>query len=138
MSGATAQNVRIAGLESAFVGGGNDGTGDGIRVGQEIAPILAPQAEAPQQANNNVQPTTSTPLQDPFAKLRDLCRKERERGASATVEKVVENPILLSRSLVTDPFGGSPKSTMNWVKPPLSMIAKRRPPHGNAIQGRGD
>ena len=117
MSGATAQKVRIAGLESAFAGG-NDGTGGGVRVGQEVASILAPQAEAPQQASNNEQPITSTPLQDPFAKLRDLCRKERERGVSATVEKVVENPILMSRSLVLDPVGGSPKSTMNWVKPP--------------------
>ena len=61
MSGATAQKVRIAGLESVFVGGGNDGTGGGVREGQEVEPILAPQAEAPQQANNNIELATSTP-----------------------------------------------------------------------------
>ena len=78
MSGATAQKIRVAGLESVFVGGGNDGTGDGARVGQEIAPTPAPQADAPIPSNSNVKPITSTPLQDPLAKLRELCRKERE------------------------------------------------------------
>ena len=60
MSGAPAQKVRIAGLESAFVGG-NDGTGGGVRVGQEVATILAPQAKASQRATSNEQPSTSTP-----------------------------------------------------------------------------
>ena len=77
MSGATAQKIRIAEQEPVFEGG-NCGTGSGVRVGREIAPTLAPQADAPQQSNNNEEPTTSTPLQDPFAKLRELCRKERE------------------------------------------------------------
>ena len=136
MSGATAQKVRIAGLESVFVGG-DDGTGGGVRVGQEVAPILAPQAEAPQQANNNIELSTSTPLQDPFAKLRELCRKERERGVSLILEKRVENPNLMSRSLAADPVGGSPKSMMNWAKPHVSYIAKRKPLHDNVIQGLG-
>ena len=87
MSGATAHKVRIAGLESAFVGGGNDGTGGGVRVGQEVVPILAPQAKAPQPANINAEPSTSTPLQDPFVELREMCRKERERGVSLVLEK---------------------------------------------------
>ena len=136
MSGATAEKIRIAEQEPVFEGG-NCGTGSGLRVGREIAPTLAPQADAPQQLISNVGPSTSTPLQDPIAELRELCRKERERGVSLTVEKTVENPILLSRSLVADPVGGSPKSPTNWVKPPVSMIAKRRPPHGNATQGLG-
>ena len=43
----------------------------------------------------------------------------------------------MSRSLAADPVGGSPKSTTNFVKAPVSSIAKGRPTHGNAIQGQG-
>ena len=119
MSGATAQKVRIAGLESAFVGG-NEGTGSGVRVGQEVAPIPAPQAKAPQSANINAEPTTSTPRQDPCAKLRELCRKERERGVSLVLEKRVENSIFLSRSLAVDLVGGAPSRRWIGLSPPLA------------------
>ena len=77
MNGVTAQKIRIAGQDSVFLGG-NDGTESGVRVGQEMAPSLPPQANSPQQLNNHAEPSTSTPLLDPFAKLRELCRKERE------------------------------------------------------------
>ena len=48
MSGATSQKIRIAGLDSVFVGG-NDAMESGGRVGQEMAATLPPQADAPEQ-----------------------------------------------------------------------------------------
>ena len=35
------------------------------------------------------------------------------------------------------PCRGSPKSSMNWTKPPVSNIVKQRPSHGNATQEQG-
>ena len=65
MSGATAQKIRIA-VQESVLEGGNYGTGNGVRVGQEMAPTLPPQANAPQQLNDNAGPTTSTPCRIHF------------------------------------------------------------------------
>ena len=86
MSWSTAQNILIVGQEAVSMGG-NDGTGNGVRVGEERAPTRPPQADAPQQLNNNAGPSSTTTLQDPFAKLKEICRKERERGFSLMLEK---------------------------------------------------
>ena len=53
MSGATAQKIRLDGLESIYLGD-NEGTGNGVTVGKEMAPTMAPQADAPQQSNNKM------------------------------------------------------------------------------------
>ena len=135
MSGATAQKIRVAGLESVFVGGGNDGTGGGVRVGQEVVPILAPQAKAPQPVNINVEPSTSTPLQDPCAKLRELCRKERERGVSLVLEKMVENPILMSRSLVADLERGESQIDNELGQAPCQYNCETQSPSGKYNTG---
>ena len=101
-----------------------------------MTPTLAPEAGAPHQSNNAGMPNTSTRLQDRQVKLRDLCRRERERGTSMVLERKVENLVPMTRSLLIDPGRADPKSTRNWTKPPDRSIIKSKPLVVNVAQGQ--
>ena len=136
MCGATAQKIRTSGQESVFVGG-NDEWGNGVRVGQSVTPALAPQAVAPLQSNSAGPNSTSAPLQDQQASLREMCRGERERLSSMVLERNVKIPTAMARSPPTDPGIGPAGLLGNWVKPPVRSLARSTHLDNNAGQGQG-